>query len=135
MVSWFVKQALVNLAKDTGHPLDNTPETREEWARLMMDLGVKGVHIAERDTQRSSQVRHPKQFWNTWSVDGFISEGYHQPAELGWGTHEKWIPKNAVFHRQGCQAGIYLTEPGMNVTVKTWCPTFGPQFGFLVTHD
>ena len=54
MVSWFVKKALVNLAKDTGHPLDNVPETREEWAKLMMDLGVKGVHIAERDTQRSS---------------------------------------------------------------------------------
>lgn len=23
----------------------------------------------------------------------------------------------------------------MNVSVKTWCPTLGPQFGFLVTHD
>lgn len=54
MVSWFVKQALVNLAKDTGHPMGNVPESREEWAKLMMDLGVKGVHIAERDTQRSS---------------------------------------------------------------------------------
>ena len=30
-------------------------------------------------------------FWNTWSVDGFISEGL-QPAELGWGTHERWMP-------------------------------------------
>lgn len=54
MVSWFVKQALVNLAKDTNYPLKEVPETREEWARLMMELGVKGVHIAERDTQRSS---------------------------------------------------------------------------------
>lgn len=23
----------------------------------------------------------------------------------------------------------------MNTTVKSWCPTLGPQFGFLVTHD
>jgi len=23
----------------------------------------------------------------------------------------------------------------MNVTVKSWCPTLGPQYGFLVTHD
>ena len=30
-------------------------------------------------------------FVNTWSVEGFVSEGL-QPAELGWGTHEKWIP-------------------------------------------
>jgi homospermidine synthase len=28
-----------------------------------------------------------------------------------------------------------MTKPGMNVTVKTWCPTYGPQMGFLVTHD
>ncbi len=36
-------------------------------------------------------------FINTWSVEGFVSEGL-QPAELGWGTHEKWLPKNAVKH-------------------------------------
>ncbi len=29
---------------------------------------------------------------NTWSVEGFVSEGL-QPAELGWGTHEKWMPE------------------------------------------
>lgn len=23
----------------------------------------------------------------------------------------------------------------MNVQVKSWCPTYGPQFGFLITHD
>ena len=99
MVSWFVKQALVNLAKDVGFLLDEEPKSKDEWAKLMMNLGVKGVHIAERDTQRSKEIRPPKEFWNTWSVDGFISEGYHQPSELGWGTHEKWVPKEAVFHR------------------------------------
>jgi homospermidine synthase len=40
-------------------------------------------------------------FVNTWSVEGFISEGL-QPAELGWGTHEKWMPKNAGKHKTGC---------------------------------
>jgi homospermidine synthase len=34
-------------------------------------------------------------FVNTWSVEGFVSEGL-QPAELGWGTHEKWMPENAA---------------------------------------
>ena len=55
MVSWFVKQALVNLAADLG---DNAPEpkTREEWGRLAQRLGVKGVHIAERDTQRAQDA-------------------------------------------------------------------------------
>lgn len=75
------------------------------------------------------------EFWNTWSVDGFISEGFHQPSELGWGTHEKWMPPMAKQHRYGSKSAIYLTKPGMSVQVKSWCPTLGPQYGFLVTHD
>lgn len=59
----------------------------------MRDLGVKGLHIAERDTQRSNLLRPAKEFWNTWSCNSFILEGYYQPSELGWGTHEKWYPK------------------------------------------
>ena len=93
MVSWFVKQALLNLASDTGLKTPE-PTNREEWGRLMQRLSVKGIHIAERDTQR---VRTPKPrgvFVNTWSVEGFISEGL-QPAELGWGTHEKEMPPGA----------------------------------------
>ena len=99
MVSWFVKQALVNLAKDLQYPMDEEPKTRREWGLLMKNLGVKGIHIAERDTQRSNKFRPTNAFWNTWSVDGFIAEGYHQPSELGWGTHEKWMPRNAKQHR------------------------------------
>lgn len=45
------------------------------------------------------------------------------------------MPACARQHREGCQSAIYMTKPGMNVTVKSWCPTFGPQYGFLVTHD
>ena len=135
MVSWFVKQALVNLATDLK--LDfNEPkqDDREGWARLMKKAGVKGIHIAERDTQRTKRPKPMNVFWNTWSVEGFISEGL-QPAELGWGTHEKWMPKNARKHRKGCKAGIFLEQPGANTRVRTWCPTPGAQYGFLVTHN
>jgi homospermidine synthase len=96
--------------------------------------GVKGVHIAERDTQRLKLPKPLNVFWNTWSVEGFISEGL-QPAELGWGTHENWKPKNAKKHKKGCKAAIYLEQPGANTRVRTWCPTPGPQYGFLVTHN
>jgi homospermidine synthase len=133
MVSWFVKQALLNVAADTGLDVE-TPSTREDWARLMQRVGVKGIHIAERDTQRA---KHPKPmgvFVNTWSVEGFVSEGM-QPAELGWGTHERWMPENGRTHETGCGAAIYLLQPGANTRVRTWCPTPGPQYGFLVTHN
>ncbi|MBA8836035.1 MULTISPECIES: homospermidine synthase [Rhizobium] len=135
MVSWFVKQALVNLANDTGLKFEEPDQhDREGWAKLMKKLGVKGVHIAERDTQRTKHPKPLNVFWNTWSVEGFISEGL-QPAELGWGTHEEWMPKNAKKHKKGNKAAIYLEQPGANTRVRTWCPTPGPQYGFLVTHN
>ena len=135
MVSWFVKQALLNLATDLDHPFEEPgPEDRQGWAQLMHDLGVKGIHIAERDTQRSTRPKPMNVFVNTWSVEGFMSEGM-QPAELGWGTHEKWLPENGRLHQLGSRAGAYLLQPGANTRVRSWCPTPGAQYGFLVTHN
>ncbi|MEM7461955.1 MAG: homospermidine synthase [Pseudomonadota bacterium] len=135
MVSWFVKQALVDLARDLEFDFSEPgPEDQQGWARLMRDLGVKGVHIAERDTQRAKEPKPLDTFWNTWSVEGFISEGL-QPAELGWGTHENWRPENAHDQEEGCKSAIYLSQPGGNTRVRTWCPTPGAQYGFLVTHN
>lgn len=133
MVSWFVKEALLKLAADTGHDVA-VPAAREGWARLMRDLGVKGVHIAERDTQKSVRHKQMGTFVNTWSVEGFISEGF-QPAELGWGTHETWFPEGGHRFDKGCKAAIWIERPGAITKVHTWCPTPGPQYGFLVTHN
>ncbi|MEM8824658.1 MAG: saccharopine dehydrogenase NADP-binding domain-containing protein, partial [Pseudomonadota bacterium] len=133
MVSWFVKAALLRLAEDIGTPAA-TPKDRAAWARLMQSLGVKGIHIAERDTQARALPRPRNTFVNTWSVEGFIAEGF-QPAELGWGTHETWFPENGRRHGRGCEAAIWLNRPGAITRVHTWCPTPGPQFGYLVTHN
>ena len=133
MVSWFVKQALLNLQKDLGLSATE-PQTKAEWAALAQRLGVKGIHIAERDTQRANTPKSRGTFVNTWSVEGFISEGL-QPAELGWGSHENWMPENGRTHATGCQSAIYLLQPGANTRVRSWTPTPGAQFGFLVTHN
>ena len=133
MVSWFVKQALLNVASDTKLKFKE-PAGREDWGQLARKLGVKGIHIAERDTQRAKQPKPMEVFVNTWSVEGFVSEGL-QPAELGWGTHEKWMPANGHKHKTGCQAAIYLTQPGANTRVRSWTPTAKGQYGFLVTHN
>lgn len=135
MVSWFVKQGLVNLAGDLGLKFEEPAfDDREGWAKLMKKCGVKGIHIAERDTQRARNPKPMNVFWNTWSVEGFVAEGL-QPAELGWGTHEKWMPKNARKQKKGNKAAIFLEQPGANTRVRSWCPTPGPQYGFLVTHN
>ncbi len=132
MVSWFVKQALLNIAQDTGHARPSPRRARAGPARQA--LGVKGIHIAERDTQRARTPKPMGVFVNTWSVEGFVSEGL-QPAELGWGTHEKELPPKGRDHDFGPDCAIYLMRPGAGTRVRSWTPTAGPQHGFLVTHN
>jgi homospermidine synthase len=133
MVSWLLKEGLLRLAADLGRdPV--APEDREGWSRLMRDLGVKGVHVAERDTQVGRRPRPRGVFVNTWSVEGFLAEGF-QPAELGWGSHERWFPPHGHRHARGCRASIFLDSPGAATRVYTWTPAAGAQYGFLVTHN
>ena len=42
-----------------------------------------------------------------------------QPAELGWGTHEKSLPDIGRTHSTGCGAAIYLLSPGANTRVRS----------------
>src|SRR5437762_7522502 len=61
LVSHFVKQALVDLARNAGLR-DAVPATRTEWAHFAEMLGVKVIHIAERDTQVSTMPKEPGEF-------------------------------------------------------------------------
>lgn len=133
IVSHLVKQALLNIAADEGRRID-APATREGWARLAQSLGIKTIHIAERDTQLPATRKAPGEFVNTWSIDGLVGEGL-QPAELGWGSHEKHFPADGGCHAFGDQAAIFLNRPGASVRVRTWLPLAGPQIGFLITHN
>ena len=83
------------------------PTSKAEWAALSHKLGVKTIHIAERDTQVcGTNPKKPGEFVNTWSVDGFISEGC-QPAELGWGSHEKALPHDGAHHTFGMATATF----------------------------
>src|SRR5579872_631729 len=132
LVSHFVKQALLNIAADTGFEA-GSPKSRAEWGNLARQLGVKVIHIAERDTQVTHVPKEPGEFVNTWSIDGFVSEG-SQPTELGWGTHERHFPADGRRHDFGSQAAIYLLRPGAGTRVRSWTPLEGPYLGFLITH-
>ena len=132
LVSHLVKQALLNIAADTGVDAGR-PATREAWGQLAQKLGVKVIHIAERDTQVAMEPKEPGEFVNTWSVEGFVSEG-SQPAELGWGSHEKNWPRDGKKHDFGRGSAIYLMQPGAGTRVRTWTPLAGHFHGFLITH-
>lgn len=132
LVSAWVKQALVNIAADRGLEIDK-PATGQDWARLARKLGIKVIHVAERDSQVGEKRKQRGEFVNTWSVNGFIGEGL-QPAELGWGTHERHFPQDGARHAFGCDAAIHLDRPGAATRVRSWTPLEGPYHGFLITH-
>ncbi len=133
LVSHFVKQALFDLAQQTGEG-ECEPSNRKQWAHLAQRLGVRVIHIAERDTQVSHHRKQPGEFVNTWSVDGFIGEGL-QPSELGWGTHERHFPPDGGRQEHGPGVAIHLHRPGASTRVRTWTPLAGPIHGFLITHS
>jgi homospermidine synthase len=133
LASHLVKQAMVNIAQDLGQ-LDQIPQTRAQWTQLAAKLNIKSIHIAEHDWQTTNVRKQTNEFVNTWSIDGFYGEGC-QPAELGWGSHEKNWPKLARKHTHGCQAAIYLDQPGLKTEIKTWTPLGGQIKAFLITHN
>jgi homospermidine synthase len=133
LVSHLTKQAMLNIADATG--LERTkPASRSDWATLAQRLGIKVIHVAERDTQSSPYPKLRGEFINTWSIEGFVGEGA-QPAELGWGSHERGLPVDGRRHEFGAGAAIYLNRPGAATRVRSWTPLEGPYHGFLITHS
>jgi homospermidine synthase len=132
LVSHLVKQALLNIAGDLSIDA-GSPKSRGDWGDLARRIGVKVIHIAERDTQVPKVPKEPGEFVNTWSVDGFVSEGA-QPSEMGWGTHERNFPRDGKRQDFGCMSAIYLMQPGAGTRVRTWTPLAGHFHGFCITH-
>jgi len=140
LVSHFTKVALMDMAKKIlkEKPNDLRREQLEinlknkEFAKLAQLEGVKVIHISERDTQITNNPKKVNEFVNTWSIEGFFEEGV-APVELGWGTHERYVPQNAYFHKVGPQNQICLTSLGMKTWVRSWVPS-GEITGMVIRH-
>ncbi|TLN00356.1 homospermidine synthase [bacterium] len=127
LVTHFTKAALLELAAIKGI------SQWASWAELASLLEVRVVQIAERDTQCCRIPVRPQDFFNTWSVDGLMAEAW-QYGELGWGSHERVFPSSGVRHAYGDGAAIYLKENSASIRVRSWVPSVGPQWGYLITH-
>lgn len=134
IISHFLKRALLQVAKDTGVKVKK-PKNQNDWAKLAQDLKIKTIHIAEYDSQVADKPKQIGRFENTWSVYGFHAEGITQPAELGWGTHEKYLPADAKKHIKNLDSPIYMERPGATTFVRTWTPSRKHFLGRLVTHN
>lgn len=140
LVSHFTKYALIDIARKilTEKPGDKREKDlqealeKKEFNKLAMLEGVKVIHVSERDTQITDQPKQVNEFVNTWSIEGFFEEGV-APAELGWGTHEKYLPPHAFVHEEGPQNQICLGSIGMKTWVRSWVPC-GEITGMVVRH-
>src|SRR6201986_2706241 len=65
MVSWFVKQGLLDIARALSGKSPE-PKTGEEWAGLAITPGGKALPIAEGDTQRARKPKPGDGGVNTW---------------------------------------------------------------------
>jgi len=140
LVSHFVKVALKDItnkiikekAGDQRVPELKKALAENNFSKLAQLAGVKVIHISERDTQITNKPKEVNEFVNTWSVEGFREEGV-APAEMGWGTHEKKLPKHAFTHRSGPQNQICIAQMGIKTWVRSWVPC-GEITGMVVRH-
>jgi homospermidine synthase len=141
LISHFVKQGLI----DIGTKLIKDKKAKGAKAKkiagliatrqfnvLAQTLGVKVIHCSERDTQITDKPKQIDEFVNTWSIEGFREEGT-TTSEMGWGTHEKTLPKNAFQHKAGPKNQICLAQMGMNTWVRSFVPNWNIQ-GMVVRH-
>jgi len=140
LVSHFTKKALVDIANKILEEKPKDPRkkdleaalTEKNFPKLAQLEGVKVIHISERDTQITGKPKEENEFVNTWSIEGFFEEGV-APAELGWGTHEKFVPRGAYFHKTGPKNQICLNTIGMKTWVRSWVPC-GEITGMVIRH-
>jgi len=140
LVSHFTKVALLDIGEKLCTEKRRDPRRNaidhamryECFAELSSLLNVQVIHISEIDTQLSSIPHDPKVFLNTWSVEGFYEEGT-SPAEMGWGTHERMLPKDGFLHEAGPCNQACLNRYGIDTFVRSRVPS-QEIVGMIVRH-
>jgi homospermidine synthase len=141
LISHFVKQGLIDIGQNLiadkklkAHAADSVTELirTRQFNHLARAIGVKVIHCSERDTQITNQPKQVDEFVNTWSIEGFREEGT-TTVEMGWGTHEKTLPKNTFQHKTGPKNQICLAQMGINTWVRSWVPDYN-ILGMVVRH-
>jgi Homospermidine synthase len=141
LVSHFAKAGLLDIAEALLREEKLPPARKrkierlienESFAHLARELEVKVIHCSESDTQRADKAKSPDEFVSTWSPEGMWEESI-SPCEIGWGTHEKWLPPLATRPTSGPGNQIVLPQMGLNTWVRSWVPN-QEIVGMVVTH-
>nr|HPM42956.1 saccharopine dehydrogenase NADP-binding domain-containing protein [Candidatus Omnitrophota bacterium] len=141
LITHFTRHGLVDIARKVIQK-NSAPKNYKKalteyidkrmFAHLAMKLGVKVVHISERDTQIADRPKRLNEFVGTWSIEGLREEGI-APTELAWGTHEHELPPLASFPPSGPHNQIFISQMGMNTWVRSWVPD-QEIIGMVIRH-
>ncbi len=130
LISHFTKKGIMDIALKVMKDKNVTKNYAKKIERLVQEknfaglahaLGIKVIHVSERDTQITNRPKQVGEFVGTWSIEGLREEGI-SPAEMGWGTHEKEISLMTNVPPYGPKNQIFLSQMGMNSWVRTWVP-------------
>lgn len=141
LISHFTKKGIIDIARKVLKEKDTPKKAagkiehfirERDFSRLAMILGVKAIHVSERDTQITNRPKEVDEFVGTWSIEGLREEGI-SPSELGWGVHEKELPPNAHIPECGPGNQIFLSQMGMNTWVRSWIP-YQEIVGMVIRH-
>ena len=134
MVSWFVKQALLDVAADLKL---NVPEPKTA-GRMGAPDAAGSASRASTSPSATPSARKTRSRRTCSSTPGrsraSCRKACSRPSSAG-ARMRNGCRRTAQRHETGCGAAIYLMQPGANTRVRSWCPTRGAQYGFLVTHN
>jgi len=139
LVSHWTKQALREIAHEllSTHTSSHTKKIEQalvnnNFPELAQMLGVRIIHISERDTQLTNKPKKVNEFVNTWSVIGLHEEAI-APAEIGWGTHEVAKAGHHTLYFNEHKTYVHLDSMGMHTWAHSWIPA-GHIIGMIVRH-
>jgi homospermidine synthase len=87
IVSLFALRGLEDMAWAVGAVAAAEAVRAGQYAKAAEMLGVRVIHITERDTQTLRRPKPRGKFYNTWSSIGLAAEAL-DPVQMGRGTHE-----------------------------------------------
>ena len=133
LVSHFTKLLLRGMAEKNKVKNSEQLLKSNKYNRLAKILGLTLIQISERDNQQTKLVTTEKEFYNTWSVMGFIDEALLN-TEISFGTHEKKTPYKADTSQLKTTGQIILPIPCHQVRAKTYEPVGGLATGYCISH-
>jgi len=127
LVSHFVKQALLDVARDTD-PGAAAPPTERAGAGWRSTSGSR-QSTSPSATRRCRGSRRRRRICQHL-VDRRVFQRGLAAGRARWGTHERHFPAERAAARFGSQAAIYLLRPGAATRVRSWTPLEGPITAF-----